>query len=276
VARSNVLGETYHISFSAIKDDAIADRAKVLREKAAIVRDASLIKDKDERQKYVATCIGDLVGREPKSSKYKYVSWYEGRGKWQAHMITNKVLYHIGFYDDEDAAGADVAKILEHVDELSEELAKVEEGERARHWTRRMGEILGYALEKQGSKYKGVVNVYNGFRAQIGLNGTNYYRPTLRGPNAEEHAAREHEVIYAKRDLVKEQLQGMADRDEKRRWVQEYWAVLLGVSAPRFRPSPRRGPRVPPLKPNDTKRTLREAKVKVKVTAKAKKSEGGQ
>jgi hypothetical protein len=38
-----------------------------------------------------------------------------------------------------------------------------------------------------------------------------------------------------------------------------------------------RGPRVPPLKPRDTKGTLREPKlkVKVKVTAKAKKSDGG-
>ena len=93
--------------------------------------------------------------------------------------------------------------------------------------------------------------------------GKNYYRPTLNGPKAEERAAREHEVIYAKRDLVKEQLQGMADRDEKRRWVGEYWAVLLGVSAPVLRPFKPRGPRVPPLKPTD-KRTLREPKVKVK------------
>ena len=182
--------------------------------------------------------------------------------------VINGVRDHIGFFakEDEDKAGADVAKILEHVDELSEELAKVEEGERARHWTRRMGEILGYALEKPQSQYKGVRKNGKGFRAVIDLNRSSYRRPTLTGPTAEEQAAREHEVIYAKRDLVKEQLQGMADRDEKRRWVQEYWAGLLGVSAPRFRPSPPRGPRVPPLKPKDTKRTLREPKVKVKVT----------
>jgi hypothetical protein len=271
-----ILGRTYHISYSAIHDNAIADRAKVLREKAAIVRDASLIKDEDERQRYVATRIGDLVGREPKSSKHKGVSLHERDGKWRAQLRINKIKYHIGSYDDEDTAGADVAKMLEHVDELSEELAKVEEGERARHWTRRMGEILGYALEKQGSQYKGVMKNGNGFKAFIHLNGTKYYRPTLTGPNAEEQAAREHEVIYAKRDLVKEQLQGMADRDEKKWYVQEYWAGLLGEEPPPRRISAKRDPA--PLRPRPKAegavRTLWEPKLQVK--AKVQRSREGK
>ncbi len=66
-------------------------------------------------------------------------------------------------------------------------------------------------------------------------------------------------MIYAKRDLVMEQLQGMADRDEKRRWVGEYWAELLGVSAPVFRPSPPRGPRVLPRAMKAAHPTLRDS-----------------
>jgi hypothetical protein len=192
-------------------------------------------------------------------------------------MSIKKVRYNIGYYDDEDKAGADVAKILEHVDELSEELAKVEEGERGRHWTRRIGEILGYKIRKPGSQYKGVMMIgKGGFRAEIYLDGTNYRRPTLNGPNAEEQAAREREVIYAKSNLVKEQLQGMADRDEKKWYVQEYWAGLLGEEPPPRRISAKRDPA--PLRPRPKAegavRTLREPKLKVK--AKVQRSREGK
>lgn len=39
-----------------------------------------------------------------KSSRYKYVSWHRRANKWHAYYIKDGVVYHIGYFKDEDLA----------------------------------------------------------------------------------------------------------------------------------------------------------------------------
>ena len=103
-----------------------------------------------------------------------------------------------------------------------------------------------------------------GYRARITFNGIKYCRPTLHGPNAEEQAAREYEVIEAHKAPILEQLKAITDSDEKRWRVQDYWWGLLGEEPPPRRTVPPRTPCVRRPEAEGEVRTLREPKLKVK------------
>ena len=63
-----ILGKQYHISFSTSEKDAIADRAKVEEQMQAIEEVASGIADEKDRARHVRKQIGELVGRDEKTS----------------------------------------------------------------------------------------------------------------------------------------------------------------------------------------------------------------
>jgi hypothetical protein len=45
-------------------------------------------------------------GNVGSKSKYRGVTWHKGTAKWQARVTVNYKTHHIGYFDDEDTAGA--------------------------------------------------------------------------------------------------------------------------------------------------------------------------
>lgn len=55
--------------------------------------------------------------KKNKTSRYTGVNWYKTRNKWHARITINSKRKHLGYFDDEDEAGAAYQKALNQLDE---------------------------------------------------------------------------------------------------------------------------------------------------------------
>ena len=68
-------------------------------------------------------------------------------------------------------------------------------------------------------------------RSVINLQGIQFYLRKHCGPDAEERAAADYNAIAAHRDEIAKVLAGIEGREEKHRWVREYWSRLVNLQA---------------------------------------------
>lgn len=235
-AQTSIGGINYHIGHYTEKSQAINVAVLIKENKEKLMHEASPIANVTDRKKHMTSRIREIVGSETKTqySQFLWVTWDKKSGKWRAHFTLANGFYHIGVYATEAEAAADADKLRPHMDVLRQELSDLGlVGERQKHWAIRKADILGYPVKIQASKYRGVVRSgKNGWMAIVRVGEGKYRLRTQKGPGAEELAKEDYEAIYPHRKALKEQLEGIACRHEKRFHVLEYWSELLGCSPP--------------------------------------------
>lgn len=95
-----IFNRKHYIVMSADKEEARRARVKVVKHKAAIVKEASLISDESKRYQYVMDRIAELVQEEVKNSKKLSpgVTYYAKLRQWQVKVKMSGRQYHVGYY----------------------------------------------------------------------------------------------------------------------------------------------------------------------------------
>lgn len=177
--------------------------------------------------------LGCEVNEQAKSSQYPHVHFCKSKKKWIAKLSLYGEYFQIGAYREEGDAHGDVEKVLLHWNsELREELDAMVKEERQRHWVNRVAPILGLPISEPSCKYFGVMKRGKGFAAKIKFNNHNVIFRTRSGPLGQEVAKRDYDAISPHKKVLEEKLKGIADWNEQRKLVQEFWAGEVGCDPP--------------------------------------------